>query len=88
MTCQSMVITFFLDYRKEHSSIHWTAQFRREHNGNKHMTKTLGLVVSLLCALAASPQATSTQRLRYLGEVGHLWPLSTPSDLLRSAASV
>jgi hypothetical protein len=38
------------------------------------MTRTLGLVVSLLWALPATPQATSTQRLRYLGEVGHLWP--------------
>ncbi|MDP9114124.1 MAG: hypothetical protein M3O20_10640 [Acidobacteriota bacterium] len=38
------------------------------------MTQRLGLIVLLLCALAASPQAASTQCLRYLGEVGHLWP--------------
>lgn len=38
------------------------------------MTRTLKFIVGWFCAFAPSLQATSAPGLRYLGEVGHLWP--------------
>src|ERR1044071_6145217 len=47
------------------------------------MTRALTFIVCWFCTLAPSLEAASVPGLRYLGEVGHLWPPFSASNSVK-----
>jgi len=47
------------------------------------MTRALPFIVCWFCTLAPSLEAVSVPGLRYLGEVGHLWPPFSASNSVK-----